>query len=68
METATLDELDLVLLVDIKRLLLLEIRAVNSYISSLLPAPQYSYGFPGQIKLQSLSGAKVDEAARALPQ
>lgn len=38
------------------------------YISSLLPAPQNSNEFPGQVKLQSPAAAKTEPAARELPQ
>ena len=38
------------------------------YKSSRLPAPQYSYGLPGQIKLQSVRGANTDPVLSALPQ
>jgi hypothetical protein len=52
-----LDKLDLVLEIKVDEttllLLILESNDLNSYISSLLPAPQYSYGEPGQMKLQS---------------
>jgi hypothetical protein len=47
-------ELDFMLEVDEATLtLLLERTDASPYISSLLPAPQYSYGEPGQMKLQS---------------
>jgi hypothetical protein len=42
--------------------------ALFLYISNREPAPQYSYGFPGQMKLQSVRGAGTDPACRVLPQ
>ncbi len=42
--------------------------ALFLYISSRAPAPQYSYWFPGQMKLQSVRGAGTDPACRVLPQ
>lgn len=67
------DELDRTLvaeLVDWTELDDLELVAadVSLYNSRRLPAPQYSLGFPGQMKLQSPSGACVEEAASSLPQ
>lgn len=41
---------------------------VSSYNSSLLPAPQSSPPLPGQMKLQSLRGARVDVTSRMFPQ
>lgn len=38
------------------------------YISSLFPAPQYSYWFPGHIKLQSLEETRVDVESNVFPQ
>jgi hypothetical protein len=38
------------------------------YISSLFPAPQYSYALPGQIKEQSVKAARTDPALITLPQ
>jgi hypothetical protein len=38
------------------------------YISSRFPAPQYSYGLPGQIKEQSLKSARIDPSLIVLPQ
>jgi hypothetical protein len=40
-------------LVDETELLDPDTRLVSSYISSRLPAPQYSKAFPGHVKLQS---------------
>ena len=40
----------------------------SSYISSLRPAPQYSSGFPGQIKLQSVRVVLTDPALIVFPQ
>jgi hypothetical protein len=62
------EDKELVLLVVDWATLLLETRDVNSYISSLLPAPQYSKALPGQMKEQSLKAAKIDPVPRALPQ
>jgi hypothetical protein len=41
---------------------------VSLYSSKRFPAPQYSYGFPGQMKLQSVSAAGIDPALRTFPQ
>jgi hypothetical protein len=41
---------------------------VSLYSSKRFPAPQYSSGFPGQVKLQSVSAAGTDPALRLLPQ
>lgn len=50
-------------------LLLLEVDVESLYISSLLPAPQYSYSFPGQINEQSAwLVAKTDPVFMMLPQ
>jgi len=38
------------------------------YSSKRFPAPQYSSGFPGQMKLQSVSAAGTDPALRLFPQ
>ena len=38
------------------------------YISNRFPAPQYSYGLPGQIKEQSLKAARTDPVLMTLPQ
>jgi hypothetical protein len=38
------------------------------YSSRRFPAPQYSSGFPGQMKLQSVSAAGTDPALRLFPQ
>lgn len=59
--------LDLVLVVD-STTLLLDTAELSSYISSLLPAPQYSYWLPGQTKLQSVNAARTDPALITLPQ
>lgn len=40
----------------------------SMYISSRFPAPQYSYGLPGQIKEQSPKAARTDPVLMALPQ
>jgi hypothetical protein len=48
--------------------LLLKTRDVNSYISKRLPAPQYSYALPGQMKEQSLNVANTDPVFMVLPQ
>ena len=57
------------LVVDEATLLLLEdLNDESKYISSLFPAPQYSYAFPGHVKEQSESVARVDDAARVSPQ
>jgi hypothetical protein len=66
--TELFDELE-TLFVDETTLLLLEkARELRRYISSLFPAPQYSYAFPGQMNEQSESVARVDDAARVFPQ
>ncbi len=54
--------------VDSARLMLLEDNDVSSYISSLLPAPQYSYGLPGHVNEQSVKGASTEPALITLPQ
>jgi hypothetical protein len=41
---------------------------VSLYSSKRFPAPQYSSGFPGQVKLQSVSAAGTDPALRLFPQ
>jgi hypothetical protein len=41
---------------------------VSLYSSKRFPAPQYSSGFPGQMKLQSVSAAGTDPALRLFPQ
>lgn len=65
----TLEVLDWVLEVEeLSPLLALEESVVSLYMSSLLPAPQYSKLLPGQMKLQSPKAAKVDVASRVLPQ
>lgn len=38
------------------------------YSSSRFPFPQYWYGFPGQIMLQSTGGAGTELTSRVLPQ
>lgn len=38
------------------------------YSSRRLPAPQYSYGLPGQMKEQSVNGACTEPVFRVLPQ
>ncbi len=66
-----LEELDFVLELEVDGttlLLLLGSRDLSSYISSLLPAPQYSYGLPGHVKEQSVKGARTDPAFITLPQ
>jgi hypothetical protein len=45
-----------------------EDRDESWYISSLFPAPQYSYWLPGQIKLQSPMFSMTDPALIELPQ
>jgi hypothetical protein len=59
--TLVVDETTLLLLLD-------DAREVKRYISSLFPAPQYSYALPGQVNEQSESVARVDDAARVFPQ
>ena len=41
---------------------------VSLYSSRRFPAPQYSSGFPGQMKLQSVSAAGTEPALRLFPQ
>jgi hypothetical protein len=41
---------------------------VSLYSSKRFPAPQYSYGLPGQMKLQSVSAAGTEPALRLFPQ
>lgn len=59
------EAVDLVKLADTKELLT---ELPRIYSSRRLPAPQYSYAFPGQIKLQSVSGAETEPMLRVLPQ
>lgn len=60
----------LVLLVDATLLTLLLVLASDEsmYISSLFPAPQYSYGLPGQVKEQSERVVLTDPALGDVPQ
>jgi hypothetical protein len=53
LETEVLLEPVTEVLVDETELLDPDTRLVSSYISSRLPAPQYSKAFPGHVKLQS---------------
>jgi hypothetical protein len=41
---------------------------VSMYISNRFPAPQYSYGLPGQTKEQSVKAARTDPVLMTLPQ
>lgn len=41
---------------------------LSKYSSSRFPAPQYSYWFPGQTKLQSVAAARTEPAFREFPQ
>jgi hypothetical protein len=41
---------------------------VSLYSSKRFPAPQYSSGFPGQVKLQSVSAAGTEPGLRLFPQ
>jgi hypothetical protein len=60
--TALLVKAELVLLTD-------EETEVSLYISSLFPAPQYSYWFPGQVNEQSVwVVARTEVESRMLPQ
>jgi hypothetical protein len=43
-------------------------KLVSLYISNLFPAPQYSYALPGQMKEQSVAGARIDPVLMVLPQ
>ena len=64
------DETMLVLLVDGATLLLLLLLASEEsmYISRRLPAPQYSYWLPGQVKEQSDKVVLTDPALGDVPQ
>jgi len=64
------DEEELLLLVVDTTLLTLLVCASDEsmYISSLLPAPQYSYGLPGQVNEQSERVVLTDPALGDVPQ
>jgi hypothetical protein len=49
-------------------LLLLVASEESMYISSLFPAPQYSYGLPGQVNEQSERVVETDPALGEVPQ
>jgi len=69
-EELDFDELMLLLLVVDTTLLTLLVCASDEsmYISSLLPAPQYSYGLPGQVNEQSERVVLTDPALGDVPQ
>jgi hypothetical protein len=66
-ESFTDVELEL-LTFDVAELEVLVADCPSMYISSLFPAPQYSYGLPGHVKEQSDKVARTEPALITLPQ
>lgn len=66
-ESFTDVELEL-LTMDVTKLEVLVADCTSMYISSLFPAPQYSYGLPGHTKEQSDKVARTEPALITLPQ